>query len=44
MIVVSPMIEKQARRVGEKLGIEMYPDSLLDVRWYERSSFHPSTP
>nr|VFJ98985.1 MAG: hypothetical protein BECKH772A_GA0070896_101514 [Candidatus Kentron sp. H]VFJ99218.1 MAG: hypothetical protein BECKH772B_GA0070898_101534 [Candidatus Kentron sp. H]VFK03866.1 MAG: hypothetical protein BECKH772C_GA0070978_101484 [Candidatus Kentron sp. H] len=28
MIVVSPMIEHRARRVGEKLGIEMYPDSL----------------
>nr|VFK68950.1 MAG: hypothetical protein BECKUNK1418G_GA0071005_12872 [Candidatus Kentron sp. UNK] len=28
MIVVSPMIDHRARRVGEKLGIEMYPDSL----------------
>ena len=28
MIVVSPMIEDRARRVGRKLGIEMYPDSL----------------
>jgi len=28
MIVVSPMIDDQARRVGEELGIEMYPDSL----------------
>jgi len=27
MIVVSPMIEERARRVGEKLGIEMYADS-----------------
>jgi len=25
---VSPMIDDQARRVGEELGIEMYPDSL----------------
>ena len=28
MIVVSPMIEERARRVGKKLGIEMYVDSL----------------
>ncbi len=28
MIVVSPMIDERARRVGEELGIEMYPDSL----------------
>lgn len=28
MIVVSPMIDDRARRVGEELGIEMYPNSL----------------
>nr|VFK51038.1 MAG: hypothetical protein BECKTC1821D_GA0114238_11296 [Candidatus Kentron sp. TC] len=28
MIVISPMIEERARRVGKKLGIEMYADSL----------------
>jgi len=28
MIVVSPMIDDRARRVGAQLGIEMYPDSL----------------
>jgi len=28
MIVVLPMIDDRARRVGEELGIEMYPDSL----------------
>ena len=28
MIVVSPMIDDPARQVGEKLGIELYPDSL----------------
>jgi len=28
MIVISPMIGDPARRVGEELGIEMYPDSL----------------
>jgi len=28
MIVVSPMIDDPARRVGAKLGIELYPDSL----------------
>jgi len=28
MTVVSPMIDDRARRVGEKLGIELYPDSL----------------
>nr|VFJ70122.1 MAG: hypothetical protein BECKFW1821C_GA0114237_102120 [Candidatus Kentron sp. FW] len=27
MIVVSPMIDDRARPVGERLGIEMYPDS-----------------
>ena len=27
-IVVSPMIDERARRVGESLGFEMYPDSL----------------
>lgn len=27
-IVISPMIDKFARPVGEKLGIELYPDSL----------------
>lgn len=27
-IVVSPMINDRARRVGKQLGIEMYPDSL----------------
>jgi len=28
MIVVSPMIDERARRVGEQMGIELYPDSL----------------
>ena len=28
IIVVSPMLDDRARRVGEKFGIEMYPDSL----------------
>jgi len=28
MIVVSPMIDDRARRVGEQLGIELYPDAL----------------
>ena len=28
MIVISPMIDDRARRVGEQLGIELYPDAL----------------
>jgi hypothetical protein len=31
LIVISPMIDDKARKVGEKLGIEMYSDS-LDVK------------
>ena len=29
LIVVSPMIDARARRVGERLGIEMFGDTAL---------------